>query len=184
MPLRVQTALHARRLLDATLAERGWPASVDVHVLARRLDPVPEVDDVRIVAAPDAAWLGRFRNGTTPPLARDLLMRHDRVGFAEVRRAGRTVAIGRGTVDDGWLGVTAVEVAAEARRQGLATAVMHALWRWGRDEHGATRTYLHVEDSNDAALLLYRRMGYWLHHVHRYRAEPPRHPDTVGWPHA
>jgi len=95
LPVRVQTPLHARRLLDAELAERGWPASHETLVLA-----------------PDQ------------------------------------------------------------RRQGLATAIVHALWRWGTGVHGAKHSYLEVEADNEPAITLYRGLGYWEHHVYRYRTEP------------
>jgi N-acetylglutamate synthase len=176
LPLRLQLPLHARRLLDAELAMRGWPATPDTYVLGTRLDmllartsPAP---DVHIVDAPDDAWVALFRDGAMPPAARPLLTRHERVGFAEIRRDGATVAIGRGAVDDGWLGVTAVEVVSAARRQGFATAIMNALGRWAVTRHAASRSYLQVRTDNHAALDLYRRLGYWPHHVYRYRTEP------------
>jgi N-acetylglutamate synthase len=176
LPLRFQLPLHARRLLDAELGMRRWPATPDTYVMATRLDMLragtsPE-PDVQIVDAPDDAWMALFRDGAMPPAARPLLTRHDRVGFAEIRRDGATVAIGRGAVDDGWLGVTAVEVVPAARRQGLATAIMDALGRWAVTRHGASRSYLQVRTDNRAALDLYRRLGYWPHHVYRYRTEP------------
>ena len=172
LPVRVQTPLHARRLLDAELAERGWPASHETLVLALRIPAAPDAPGVHILAEPDDAWLDRFRNGTTPAGMRALITRHDRVGFAEIRQGGVTVAIGRGAVDDDWLGITAVEVAPDQRRQGLATAIVHALWRWGTGVHGAKHSYLEVEADNEPAITLYRGLGYWEHHVYRYRTEP------------
>jgi ribosomal protein S18 acetylase RimI-like enzyme len=173
LPLRVQTPLHARRLLDAELAERGWPSSHETLVLALRIpSAAPDAPDVRIRPEPDDAWVDRFRDGTTPPGMRALLTRHERVGFAEIRRDGVPLAIGRGAIDDEWLGITAVEVAPEQRRQGLATAIIHALWRWGADVHAAKRSYLEVEVHNDPAITLYRALGYWEHHVYRYRTGP------------
>ena len=176
LPLRVQLPLPVRRLLDAELAARGWPAEPDVLVLAARLDMLraglPDAPEVRIVDAPDAAWMARYRDGRTPAIARDILLRHDRVGFAELRRDGSVLAIGRGAVDDGWLGVTAVEVGPELRRQGLATAIMSALCRWAVEQHGATRSYLQVTAENHAAVALYERLRYWRHHTYRYRSEP------------
>lgn len=173
LPLRIQLPLHARRLLDAELGERGWPATPDTDVLAARIDLRPvEAPEVKITDSPDDAWVARFRDGGMPPAARSLLTRHERLGFAQIRRDGATVAIGRGAVDEGWLGITAVEVDPAVRRQGLASAIMHALWRWGVAEHGATRSYVQVLSDNDAALRLYEQLGYWQHHVYRYRTEP------------
>jgi hypothetical protein len=39
-------------------------------------------------------------------------------------------------------------------------------------EHGASRSYLQVETPNDAAIRLYAGLGYWHHHMYRYRLEP------------
>jgi ribosomal protein S18 acetylase RimI-like enzyme len=123
---------------------------------------------------PDEAWLRRFRDGRgLEPPARALLARHDHAAFAAVRDdSGACVAIGRGTVDDRWLGVTAVEVAPDARRAGLARRVMAALTAWGVAE-GATRSHLEVQTDNDAAVALYGSLGYRTHHDYRYRTEPP-----------
>jgi GNAT superfamily N-acetyltransferase len=49
--------------------------------------------------------------------------------------------------------------------------VLQTLWAWGRD-HGATRSYLQVGADNAAAVVLYDRLGYWVHHDYRYRTEP------------
>ncbi len=100
-----------------------------------------------------------------------MLTRHDRAGFASVTLDGEIAAIGRGVIDDEWLGVSAVEVAPDLRRRGLATAVMQALWRWGAAA-GAQRCYVQVSSDNTAAVALYERLGYWRHHDYRYRQDP------------
>lgn len=175
LPLRFQLPVEARRLLDATLAERGWPADPDVHVMAARLDLLagtrPSDPDVTITTRPDDAWFGLYRDGDgSSPAARALLTRHDNVGFAEVHDAGQVVAIGRGAVDRGWIGITAVEVDPTRRRQGLAGAVMRALRDWGL-QRGATRGYLQVSADNAPAVTLYEGLGYWRHHDYRYRRD-------------
>jgi ribosomal protein S18 acetylase RimI-like enzyme len=127
---------------------------------------------VRISPVPDDGWLALYRAGAgLAPAARALLTRHVRVGFASVEVGGRTVAVARGTVDEQWLGVMAVEVDPAHRRQGLGSAVTAALWQWGRDQ-GATRGYLSVLAENEPALALYEKLGYWRHHDYRYRTEP------------
>ena len=174
LPLRFQVPTEARRLLDAELAERGWSASADVHVLAARLDALtlPADRPVRIADAPDEGWLHRYRDGAgTAAAARSVLTRHDTVAFAAAVVDGEVVAIGRGAVDAGWLGVTAVEVAPARRRTGLARAVMAALRDWAAGR-GATRASLQVSADNTPALELYRGIGFWHHHDYRYRDDP------------
>jgi GNAT superfamily N-acetyltransferase len=176
LPLKFAVPTEARWLLDAELAERGWPASPDIHVMVARLDTVradaaPGVA-VELADRPDTAWLARYRDGAgTTPAAQALLTRHDTVAFAAVRDGGEALAIGRGVVDDGWLGVSAVEVDPAVRRRGLGTAVVAALEAWGRDR-AATRGYLQVDSRNDPAVALYTRRGYWVHHDYRYRTAP------------
>jgi ribosomal protein S18 acetylase RimI-like enzyme len=176
LPLRLLVPTEARRLLDAELAERGWPAEREVHVMAARLDRLrpdaPSGTDVSVTAQPDEAWFARYRDGAgADPQARALLLRHDAAGFATIRDGDAVVAIGRGTIDGEWLGVTAVEVDPALRRTGLARAITAALIAWAA-ERGAVRSYLQVSADNDAAVRLYERLGYWVHHDYRYRTEP------------
>ncbi|HJQ42738.1 MAG TPA: GNAT family N-acetyltransferase [Jatrophihabitantaceae bacterium] len=174
LPLAFSVPVEGRRLLDGALAERGWETGGDNHVMVRRLEAAVRHDPrVTIAAHADDAWFARYREGAgAEPAARALITRHDGpVGFARLVDGDRTVAIGRGVVDDGWLGVAAVEVAPDVRRRGLAQAVMTALSAWGV-AHGARRGYLQVSADNTAAVALYRRLGWWVHHDYRFRTEP------------
>ncbi len=176
LPLWIQLPLPARGLLDAELASRCWIRQRPSVVLTRPLSTPVEAPDgppVSLSATPDDGWLAgyHYRGGALPDFARQLLLRHDTVTFASVRLDGRTVAIGRGCVDAGWLGITSVEVAPEHRRQGLASALVARLAGWAAG-HGATGCYLQVDEQNQPALALYRRLGFIDHHRYHYRAEP------------
>jgi ribosomal protein S18 acetylase RimI-like enzyme len=173
LPLQLQVPVESRRLLDADLGERGWGFELTTSMLVRRLDAgTGGGERVELSPEPDEAWLELYRGGTgATPEARALLTRHDTVAFASVREAGRTVAVGRGTVDNGWLAVMAVEVDPRHRRAGHARAVLAALEAWGQ-EHGAARALLSVAAENTAALALYESCGYWHHHDYHYRVEP------------
>ena len=176
LPLRFQLPTEARRLLDAELGERGWPIQYGAHVMAARLDRVqasarPELQ-VRLDPTPTKA--GSTVTATERVRARpraELLTRHSDMVFASIRDGDRCVAIGRGAVDNGWLGVTAVEVDPARRRAGLAGAVMTALWQWGV-RRGAAHSYLQVADDNQVAIDMYTGFGYWVHHDYRYRIDP------------
>jgi GNAT superfamily N-acetyltransferase len=181
LPLLLHLPTEARRLLDAELGERGWPADQHTHVLVTHVNTVTHLTSVgtrtdssavAIAAQPDEGWLALYRGGAgLAEPARSALTRHDTVAFASLRLDGRTVAVGRAALDDEWLGVMAVEVDPDYRRRGLASAVMGALWRWGADR-GARRGYLQVSADNAAALALYDKLGYWVHHDYHYRREP------------
>jgi ribosomal protein S18 acetylase RimI-like enzyme len=175
LPLRIQVPVEARRLLDAELGERGWAATGRTHVFAARLDALRgpagnELPPAQIADAPDDDWLTLYRGGRgRAGTGRALLTRHETLAFAGVRIDGRVVAVGRGAVDDGWLGVMAVEVDPAYRRLGLAAAVMARLWQWG-GAHAARRSYLQVDVANEAAVGLYESLGYTIHHDYHYRS--------------
>ena len=178
LPLLVSCPLPARRALDDALADRGFAAPVDVDVMVAELSTVPSpIEPVEIAPVPSADWLASYHHRgevELPDYGRALLTRHDRVGFATLRRGGEVVGVARAAVDDEWLGVTAVEVDPRARRTGVATSLVGAVRDWAMREHGASRSYLQVEIPNDAAIRLYAGLGYWHHHVYRYRVEPAR----------
>jgi GNAT superfamily N-acetyltransferase len=176
LPLLIRVPVAARRLLDAELAVRGWPAEGTAHVLTVPLVQLAAGRDdiaVRLDAAADAGWLERYRAGIGRTASKQALLRRDTDAvFASVRAAdGRAVAVARGVLDDDWLGIVAVDVAPEQRRRGLATALVGALAGWGA-EHGARRAYLQVEVDNEAALALYARLGFTEHHTYHYVREP------------
>ena len=173
LPLQIQIPLPARELLDAELAGRGWTVQRPTIVLTRRVEPGGIPDDVELTGTPTEEWLSgyHYRGGGLPDFAVQLLTRHDLVTFAALRRANRQLGIARGAVDDGWLGVTAVEVAEDARRTGVAGRLMTALLGWGA-EAGAHSCYLQVDAGNTGALALYDRLGFIEHHRYHYRLAP------------
>lgn len=165
-----------RELLDS----RGYDWSPPVHVMTAELSHVLRAADVRarpggaqIDDAPDDAWLAAYRQdgGTLPAVARDVLGRHPRVGFASLRDESRVVAVARAAVDGRWAGLSAVEVAPYQRRRGFATQVSAAALRWA-GSHGARQIYLQVEIRNTPAVTLYRALGFGVHHDYRYANAP------------
>jgi len=179
LPARFTIPVPAREELDAALTERGWtaynPTAVLTADLAVLLDRLPAADPrTAVEPEPTAEWLGlyHYRGGAgLPPVARRVLAGARDPGFAVLRDGGQVLAIARGSVDEGWIGVTAVEVDAGHRRQGLGTAVMRAILDWGL-ARGAVSAYLQVADDNTGALALYERLGFARHHRYHYTVEP------------
>ncbi|AVT33956.1 GNAT family N-acetyltransferase [Plantactinospora sp. BC1] len=83
------------------------------------------------------------------------------------------VAVARGTVtgQDRWLGLSLIEVVPAARRRGLAQHMIRALAEWAAGL-GASRAFLQVEEHNEAAVSLYRRLGFTTHHTYQTRVAP------------
>jgi N-acetylglutamate synthase len=140
--------------------------------------PVPmEVPiGVEMDPEPSEEWLALYHyrgQPGLPPIARQVLTSAPWQAFASIRDGGQTIAIGRVAAAAGWAGLTAIEVAPGYRRRGLATVVTAALAAQAA-AHGAQRVYLQVEDDNEPARRLYRRIGFTAHHDFHYRIAPER----------
>ncbi|MGN9779119.1 GNAT family N-acetyltransferase [Micromonospora sp. H33] len=184
-PARVNTPLPLAAPVGAELDARGWTSSPAVLVQTVPLStltaaaPASRADrpalDVGLATAPSADWLAiaAGRKGGLPDAARHVLTAVAQVRFAEVYAGDTLVAVGRGTVTAGgrWLGLSLIEVLPQARRQGLARRVIHALAGWGAAA-GATDAFLQVEQRNTAAVALYRALGFTTHHTYLTRVAP------------
>jgi ribosomal protein S18 acetylase RimI-like enzyme len=191
LPALIAVPLPTRRALDAALERLGWPVTTEAVVLAANLPADPTAPNLTAGAAAvhlapelDDAWLAAYHHdsGPAPELARELLSRPPLTTFARTTVDGQVVAIGRGVLEGGWLGLSAIAVDPEHRRRGLARAIVAALSAWGA-AGGATQRYLQVEAANAGAIALYRGLGFWEHHRYRYRRDPAAGPGaspTIG----
>ena len=161
------------------MAELGWER---LHVTVVQVAPIaallatmsaPEVKDLRVVVepTPSPTWLSLMHDldDNDPESHVAILTGPELVGFVTVRRGDEPVGIGRVSVEGTWAGVTSVDVAPTARRQGVASAVMRSLLTWAHKQ-GAASSYLQVRAANAAALRLYAGLGYATHHPYGYRA--------------
>ena len=157
-------------------------AGADVLVAptaALRLPGLAPPDGLRVVLLdePDDAWLAGYHYRGQPMTAAGLglLRSAPRRVFAAVRTdgdvGGETVAVARCSVASAWAGLTAVEVAPEHRRRGLARLLLAACAEWAWRE-GAGSTFLQVGEGNDAAMRLYLSAGFEPHHSYGYLRLP------------
>ena len=159
------------------MAEEGWHrlhvTIVQVAPIDRVLADVPPRDDLvaDVAPVPSADWLSLMHDldDGDPDAHVAILTGPDRVGFVTLRRGDEPVGIGRVSVEGDWAGVTSVDVAPAARRQGIGSAVMGELLRWAQAQ-GASSSYLQVRAMNPGALRLYDALGYVTHHPYCYRA--------------
>lgn len=142
----------------APLAGPMAPSAGPVELPAAARHVLTAVDQVRfahVYAPPAAAEGGPDGTGDRPDGDREL------------------IAVTRGTItgQGRWLGLSLVEVVPTARRRGLAQHMVRALAEWAAGL-GATNAFLQVEERNEAAVTLYRRLGFTTHHTYLTRVEP------------
>ena len=166
--------------LDDSLAGLGWTAFNASVVLAATLQqamaaapPVSRGLRVSFSSRPDDAWLAGYlyRGSPLPAAAIRVLVNADDVIFAALHDDDDQVAVVRGVLTDGWLGVTALTVSQTRRRTGIGSVLMGELFRWAA-RRGAHSVYLQVAADNAAALALYGRLSFTEHHRYHYRREP------------
>jgi ribosomal protein S18 acetylase RimI-like enzyme len=181
LPPLVQVPLPVMSSLRDRLADRGWGARWGAVVLVgdiadvlARVERRPELPAVTVHAEPDAGWLGayHYRGGELPGVAVDVLRAGASPRFLSVVEHDEVIAICRTSVSDGWVGLTAVEVAQRHRRRGLATHLLVGALELAR-AGGATCAYVQTEQTNAAALELYGRAGFVEHHHYAYHGPPP-----------
>jgi ribosomal protein S18 acetylase RimI-like enzyme len=176
--LRPMIVLPGALPLEDLLAERAWvPRSGPAFVMTADVADIPAPSaEVRLDPEPDESWLAlyRYRGQDLPPIARTLLMSAPWQAFASIRRDGsedRAVAVGRISVAGDWAAITAVEVDAACRRQGLGTAITAGLTA-AAAARGARRVLLQVETGNAPARALYARCGFGESHRYHYMMAP------------
>lgn len=180
LPALVAVPLPACRPVHDALLAREWTLHHGGRVLVRDMPDdggdaptTPPGVAIAIEDVPSRGWLSQYhyRGEALPDAGRRMLARGELIALVSARVDGRVVAIARGTVAGGWLGVNAVETDPDHRRQGHATRLLAALVDWARDRDAAA-TFLQVDLANDVARTVYERAGFREHHTYVYLEEP------------
>jgi GNAT superfamily N-acetyltransferase len=183
LPGQVQAAVGSE--LDTALTELGCGEGHDgadrqtaavgpaIEALTARAHPnVP----VSTAERPQDRWLRLYRAGALPPSAKEILGSGERHCYATIydETSGEPLSIGRACLAGGtgrWVGLAGIETAPSARRRGLARLVLRTLLQWAAQQ-GAERAMLEVRAENDAAISLYRELGFSTAHAYYYRRVP------------
>lgn len=164
LPARVQVVADSP--LEAHLRDAGWSQQhADVVVRVLDLGHHRSDDDVRTTDNPDDDWLAFLQPETTSETARAVLSSPDRTAFLSL--GDPIQAITRVSVTGEWAGVFCVHVAPSSRRQGHATSLIETALA-AAAQAGADKAYAQVEETNDAAMELFDRLGFLDHHKYRY----------------
>jgi GNAT superfamily N-acetyltransferase len=163
--------------VSAALDGRGWASRpltlVQTALVPKLLGSLAERHDrppVELADAPSDDWFTMVaeHKGTLPESAVRILTGPPEVVFAHVHDAdGALIGVARGAVTgpDRWLGISLLQTAPAARRQGLAQHMLRELVQWGV-QHGSHQAYLQVEERNAAAVTLYGKVGFATHHTY------------------
>jgi ribosomal protein S18 acetylase RimI-like enzyme len=169
--------------LDTILAQRGYITDALTAVQSAPLATILAHTESHVAATVsvadgfDEGWFATYcraeRVDTQAAEARRAILQRigPRTGYALLQVDGQPAAIGLAVAEQGWSGLFNMVTRPEFRRQGAATAILHALARWS-ERHQVTTMYLQVMENNGAALALYERVGFeTLYHYH-YREAP------------
>jgi ribosomal protein S18 acetylase RimI-like enzyme len=182
LPVRFQISPAALpSCLDTVLAQRGYVEEARTWVQTACLATVLKrsrargSDAVRVSEHFNQTWfktyydteaMGEKATGARLGIVRRIVAP---AGFAELKIDRSPVALGMGVLEQGWVGIFGMATRPEFRRQGAATAVLHALAEWGQ-ARGATRMYLQVMGDNPAAQALYAGIGFETLYAYYYRS--------------
>jgi N-acetylglutamate synthase len=156
--------------LDTTLAELGYAREGDTLVLQASIEAAAPVDAVELTEGfPTEEWLDAqalFSGGSeTIRAARRRIL--GALGVPCVFAASRIdgpgspiASLAMGAVHAGHLCLHMVVTDPAARRRGLSRQTVAAVMAWGRDKAGATTACLGVAAGNEAAITLYRGVGF------------------------
>jgi N-acetylglutamate synthase len=130
---------------------------------------------VRLESAPSPGWwdawaaLDDRTHGaeTTLAAARAVLTGSPDQVFASVEVDGAAAGVARGAFAHAWAGVSALRVAPEHRRAGVARQLVGALADAAR-ARGIRSVYLQVLHSNTPARSLFQQLGFSAHHEYCY----------------
>jgi GNAT superfamily N-acetyltransferase len=162
--------------LDAELARRGWSVDGATDVLVAAVEDVlarMQPGDVAVRPRADAEWVATWAacegRADADEHAREVLARIEPAAGYALARDG--AGVGLAVCERGWAGLFSIATARDARRRGVAQAVVHALVHWAA-QRGAQRIYLQVEAGNAPAHALYARAGFIRSHGYHYRLAP------------
>lgn len=166
--------------LVAHLYDRGYRPTARTLVQKAKapavLDRTTPSVPVEVTKMPTDEWFGaywsvesrRCRTGKDIAVCREFLLNPGfPAAFVAARHGHEVIGVGHIVFERGWAGVQCMATASAHRREGVASAVLHALAEDAR-RRGVTQMYLAVMTGNDGAKALYERAGFGPAHEYTY----------------
>ena len=172
-------AIEALKGIDSALQLKGYEKQAPTFSMLLDLSSMSAMR-VSVKAAPietvDAgSWLQSWYALTARPLEKmqshkallekSALSHRYLLGYES---GGAVVSSGMAVCANQTMGLFGISTAIEHRKRGYALATIASLLKWGR-EKGARFAYLQVEESNQAAVKLYQKLGFKSSYSYWYR---------------
>lgn len=167
------TPLLSTETVDSVMNSWGYEAFDETVVMTGSVTAAAVAGHIDVVSVNDEGFFTdinvlNHRAESSKPAWRRLLARiDDRAAGLRVPGVGVALVAASGRIAE----VYSVAVAPDARRRGIANALMDTATAWAA-EHGCDTMSLQVLGTNDGALALYDRLGY--HEVYRYHYLQPQ----------
>ena len=151
--------------LDTYLEKLNWQITIESHVMVADTEDIPIIElanfDLHIWESPVAAWAQV--QGVN--LSLEIMARYPST-YVGLAKDGLVVGVGRISQYEDWAIITRLFVLPEYRGQGIGAALMSALVQ----QIDVKKLALQVTTDNAAAIALYQRLKFRVHHNYRYRA--------------
>ena len=167
--------------LDGLLAQRGYTREMDTFMMtldiaAATLDlVVPQ--GLRVVernSVDGIADVHQLKGSNTIMAAKDAARQSLWRGpeqYLALKSINGLVSSGMARIQNGCVGIFTMRTAEKWRGKGYASVLVAHLLAWG-SAHGARTAYLQVDQSNEAAINVYRRFGFTPRYGYWQRVQP------------
>jgi N-acetylglutamate synthase len=156
------------------LASRGYSEIDPTAIMTKGLEGALSVDrDVVVTDKPGEAWVAGFAEGNRhgpavrPTLEKMLAAIRPQALFATLIHDSRPCGYGLAVIERGRVGLFDILVEERARGRGHGRRLVQAMLDAGR-RAGAESAYLQVLETNEAAISLYRSLGFARRYAYVY----------------
>jgi GNAT superfamily N-acetyltransferase len=165
------------RGLEAALLGRGYRPTAPIDVRTARLDALAELAPAdAVVTAQAQPWLARWAHASGAGsshlrMAERMLERVPPPQAFAVVEDGMQLAVARGVLDGGWLGVDLLAASPHLRNAAVGHVLLATLARWA-EQHGGLRAHVEVAPDDPTAIALTARARLRRAYAHRFLVRP------------
>ena len=152
--------------IQDALQRCGYRAEQPTLVLVgtvQNMRKISQATPAEVTTTPTPAWSAVYLGEGFDPVDGahriQALSRSRHVVYASVQESDQSVAAGTASLSHGWASIHGMRTLASSRGKGLAARILAGLADRAA-AHALEKVFLQVEESNSAALALYRRAGF------------------------